>query len=82
VNGKRADIPSILLRPGDTVTIKEKDRDGEKFKAVLEASLSRPVPQWLDLNREAVEGKITQLPEREQIAVPVEEHLIVEFYSK
>ncbi|MCL2105958.1 MAG: 30S ribosomal protein S4 [Oscillospiraceae bacterium] len=82
VNGKKVDIPSCLLRAGDVVSIKEKSRDSEKIKRLVEASASRPVPAWLDLNRDAYEGKILSLPEREQIAAPVEEHLIVEFYSK
>ncbi|MBE6755924.1 MAG: 30S ribosomal protein S4 [Clostridia bacterium] len=82
VNSKKVDIPSYLLKAGDTVSIKSKSKDSEKFKAVLEANASRPVPQWLDLNKEAATAKIVTLPERDQIAAPVEEHLIVEFYSK
>lgn len=82
VNSKKVDIPSYLLKAGDTVSIKSKSKDSEKFKAVLEANASRPVPQWLDLNKEAAVAKIVTLPERDQIAAPVEEHLIVEFYSK
>ena len=82
VNSKKVDIPSYLLKAGDTVSIKSKSKDSEKFKAVLEANASRPVPQWLDLNKEAATAKIVALPERDQIGAPVEEHLIVEFYSK
>ena len=82
VNSKKVDIPSYLLKAGDTVSIKNKSKDSEKFKSVLEANASRPVPQWLDLNKEAAVAKIVALPERDQIAAPVEEHLIVEFYSK
>ncbi len=82
VNSKKVDIPSYLLKAGDTVSIKSKSKDSEKFKSVLEANASRPVPQWLDLNKEAATAKIVTLPERDQIAAPVEEHLIVEFYSK
>ncbi len=82
VNGKKVDIPSYLLKAGDVVSIKSKSKDSEKFKAVLEANASRPVPSWLDLNAEALSAKVVALPEREQIEVPVEEHLIVEFYSK
>jgi small subunit ribosomal protein S4 len=62
------------------VCIKEKSRDGEKIKALLEGGAARPVPAWLE--RGGPEGKILALPERDQIFVPVEEHLIVEFYSK
>lgn len=82
VNGKKVDIPSYLLKAGDVVSIKQKSKDSVKFKAVLEANASRPVPAWLDLNAEALSAKVVALPEREQIEVPVEEHLIVEFYSK
>ncbi|MDR1465061.1 MAG: 30S ribosomal protein S4 [Oscillospiraceae bacterium] len=82
VNGHKVDIPSYLLKAGDVVSIKEKSRESEKIQSALENNSARPVPQWLDLNREIAEAKILSLPEREQIAAPVEEHLIVEFYSK
>ena len=82
VNGKKVDIPSYLLKPGDTVGIKAKSKDSEKIKTVLDVNGARPVPQWLELNREAIEAKVLVMPDREQISVPVEEHLIVEFYSK
>ncbi len=81
VNGKKANIPSILLRAGDVITVKEGSRDSEKIKAVLETNGSRPVPQWLDKTSN-YEAKIVNLPDRDQIATPVEEQLIVEFYSK
>ncbi len=81
VNGKKVNIPSILLKAGDVITVKEGSRDSEKIKAVLEANGSRPVPQWLDKTSD-FEAKIVALPDRDQIAAPVEEHLIVEFYSK
>lgn len=82
VNGKKTDIPSYLLKAGDVVSIKEKSRNSEKIKAVIEANASRPVPKWLEGNKDNFEGKVLSLPEREDIIVPVEEHLIVEFYSK
>ena len=82
VNGKKVDIPSYLLKAGDVVSIREKSRDSEKIKAVLETNASRPVPEWLDKNGDDLTAKIVKLPDREQIEVPVEEHLIVEFYSK
>lgn len=81
VNGKKVNIPSILLRAGDVITVKEGSRDSEKIKAVLETNGSRPVPQWLDKTSN-YEAKVVNLPERDQIATPVEEQLIVEFYSK
>ena len=64
------------------LTVKDKSRDSDKLKAVIEANGSRPVPEWLDKNAEDLTAKVVKLPDREQIEVPVEEHLIVEFYSK
>jgi small subunit ribosomal protein S4 len=82
VNGKKTDIPSYLLKAGDVISIKSQSRDSAKIKEVLEANGSRPVPQWLDLNRETLECKVVNLPAREEIDAPVQEQLIVEFYSK
>ena len=82
VNGKRVNIPSYLLRDGDVIAVGEKSRSNEKIKAVVEANASRPKPQWLDLNSDALEAKVLHLPSREEIDAPIEEHLIVEFYSK
>ena len=82
VNGKKVIVAGFLLKAGDEVSIKDKSLDSDKIKATLEANASRPVPQWLALNAEAHSAKILALPTREQIMVPVEEHLIVELYSK
>ena len=82
VNGKKVNVPSYLLKAGDEIAICDKSKESSKIKETVEANASRPVPQWLDLNAEALSGKILALPTREQIMVPVEEHLIVELYSK
>ena len=82
VNGHRVDIPSYLVRAGEVISICDKSRSSEKIKAVLEANASRPKPKWLDLNGDTLEAKVLNLPSREEIDVPIEEHLIVEFYSK
>ena len=82
VNGKKVNIPSYLIKAGDEVAIADKSKESTKIKATVEANASRPAPQWLDLNAEALSAKIIALPTREQIMVPVEEHLIVELYSK
>ncbi len=82
VNGSRVDIASYLLKAGDVVTICEKSRGSEKIKAVVEANSARPVPQWIDVNRADFSAKVVALPNRDQIDAPVEEQLIVEFYSK
>ena len=82
VNGSRVDIASYLLKAGDVVSICEKSRGSEKFKAIIEANSARPVPQWIDVNRDQLSAKVIALPNRDQIDAPVEEQLIVEFYSK
>ena len=82
VNGSRVDIASYLLKAGDVVSICEKSRGSEKIKAVVEANSARPVPQWIDIDREKLAVKVISLPERDQIDAPVEEQLIVEFYSR
>ena len=82
VNGKRVDIASYLLKAGDVVSICEKSRGSEKIKAVLEANGSKPTPEWIDVDREALSAKVVNLPTREQIEAPVDEQLIVEFYSR
>ena len=82
VNGKRVNIPSYLVKAGDVVAIGEKSRGSEKIKAVVEACSARPKPEWLSVNADTLEAKVINLPTREQIDAPIEEHLIVEFYSK
>ena len=82
VNGKKVDVPSYLLKVGDVVSVKDNSKDSVKIKEVLEANASRPVPAWLDKDAENLSAKVAKLPDREEMAVPVEEHLIVEFYSK
>ena len=82
VNGKRVDIASYLLKAGDVVSICEKARGLEKIKSVVEANSAHPVPQWLDVDRDALSAKVIALPNRDQIDIPVEEQLIVELYSK
>lgn len=82
VNGRKVDIPSYLCKAGETLSIRKHSLESDKFVSVLEANASRPVPQWLDADGENHTAVVTALPERDQILVPVEEHLIVEFYSK
>lgn len=82
VNGKRVDIASYLLKAGDVITVCEKAKSSEKFKAIAEANDGRPNPQWMDVNRGNFEVKVINLPDREAIDTPVDEQLIVEFYSK
>jgi len=82
INGKKCDIPSYLTRIGEVIGMKQKSRENEKIKEVLSNNAARPVVKWLDRDSDKVEAKIIALPERSDIDVPVEEHLIVEFYSK
>ena len=82
VNGHRVDIASYLVKAGDVITVCEKSRGLEKIKAVIEANSARPVPTWIDVNRDDLSAKIVSLPNRDQIDAPVEEQLFVEFYSR
>jgi small subunit ribosomal protein S4 len=82
VNGKKVNIPSYQVKPGDVIALKEKSRGSEKFKAVIEANGSRVTPQWLDVNRDTIETKVLRLATREDVDLLVEEHYIVELYSK
>lgn len=80
VNGRKADIPSMTLAVGDVIQLKDKSKTSDKFKAFSEAA--RTAPSWLEVNLEKMEGKITALPVRDNIDLPIEEHLIVELYSR
>ena len=82
VNGKKCNIPSLLLKEGDIVAVAEKLRTTESTKTIVEANSGRPVPTWLDLQRENLTAKVARLPQREEIDLDVEEQLIVELYSK
>ena len=82
VNGKKVNIPSYLCKGGEVIAVKEGSRSSEKFKAIMEANASKPIPKWLDLDRNTLQGRVINLPAREDIDLPVEEHLIVELYSK
>jgi len=82
VNGKKANIPSILLNVGDVVAVKEKFRNSEKLKSILEITGGKVVPNWLEFDAENLTGKVVSLPTREEIDLPIREHLIVELYSK
>ena len=82
VNGRRVNIPSYLVKVGQTVSMNDGSRQMDKMKAIVEANGSRPIPKWLDLNRDALAAKVVASPEREDIDLPIEETLIVELYSK
>ena len=82
VNGKKANIPSMLLKAGDVIAVSEGSKTNEKIKAIIEANSARPVPKWLDSDRNTMTGRYVELPKREDIDLEIAEHLIVELYSK
>ena len=82
VNGKKVDIPSYIVKAGDVITVREIKKENSTIKANVEANAARPVPAWLELNNETLSGKVVRLASREDVDIPVEEHLIVELYSK
>ena len=82
VNGKQVNIPSYLVKAGDTVEIKEKCKGSQRYKDILEVTGGRLIPEWLEFDAEALKGTVKELPTREMIDVPVNEVLIVELYSK
>ncbi len=82
VDGHKTDIPSYLVKPGQTITIKDTSRGLDKIKNSLEANGSRPAPKWLDFDKNTLTAKVVSVPAREDIDLPIEEHLIVELYSK
>ena len=81
VNGKKVDIPSYLVKTGETVALAEKSHSIDKIKGSLEANASRVVPKWLDFDAKNMVAKVVAVPQREDIDLPIEEHLIVELYS-
>lgn len=82
VNGKRVDIPSYLVKVGEVITLKDKTKNSDRMKEIVEANSSRVVPKWLDVNKDTLTGKVVSLSDREDIDYEVQEHLIVELYSK
>ena len=83
VNGKKVNIPSFLVKPGDVVEVAEKSRSSVKFKRLTgEDAIMVTLPQWLEREKNTLKGTVTKMPAREDIDMPIEEHLIVELYSK
>ena len=82
VNGKQGNIPSYLVKAGDVIEIKEKNKGSQRYKDILEVTGGRLVPEWLESDQENLKGTVKELPAREAIDVPVNEMLIVELYSK
>ena len=82
VNGKQVNIPSYLVKAGDQIEIKEAKKSSQRYKDILEVTGGRLVPEWLDVDQEALKGTVKEVPARDAIDVPVNEMLIVELYSK
>lgn len=82
VNGKPVQIPSYLIKAGDVIEVREKAKSLQRYKDILEVTAGRLVPEWMDVDQEALKGTVKELPTREMIDVPVNEMLIVELYSK
>ena len=82
VNGKRLDIPSYRVKVGDVITLKETTKSSDRIKDIVEANSTRAIPKWLDMDKNTLTGKVIALAQREDIDFEVEEHLIVELYSK
>ena len=82
VNGKRVNIPSFQVKPGDVVAVCEKSRTTTKFKSLLEENGKKACPKWIEKANDAFEGKVVAMPARDDIDYEVAEHLIVELYSK
>lgn len=82
VNDRKVNIPSYQVRPNDVIAVREKSKESPRFKEIAAAAAHRIVPAWLSANPASLEGQVLALPTREQIDVQVEEHLIVELYSR
>ena len=82
VNGRKVDIPSYQVKAGDTVTVREKSRNIPFIQEALQALESRGAPRWIEVDPKAFQGVVKELPQRDDITIPIEEHLIVELYSK
>jgi len=82
VNGKSVDVPSYLVKAGDVIAVRENRKNNGAIKAAAESEAARPVPTWLEKDVEKLSGKVVRLAAREDIDIPVEEHLIVELYSR
>ena len=82
VNGRKVNIPSYLVKAGDVITVREIKKDNGAIKQNIEANESKVVPEWLEMDQDKLSGKVVRLATREDVDLPVEEHLIVELYSK
>ena len=82
LNGKKVNIPSILVKVGDVITVRDESKKSEKFKTLTEEISTRLSPKWLEVDKENLTAKVVAIPTKEDVDFPIEEHLIVELYSK
>jgi small subunit ribosomal protein S4 len=82
IDGKRVDIPSYLTKVGEAIEVCEKSRKSPRFKEILDITGSKVVPKWIEVDQENLKGRVVALPARDDVDLPVQEHLIVELYSK
>ncbi len=82
IDGRRASIPSMLVKPGAVISVAEKSRKIARIAGALETLESRSVPQWVEINKESFEGTVKSMPVREDITMPIQEQLIVEWFSR
>jgi small subunit ribosomal protein S4 len=82
VNGQKVNIPSYLVKVGDVIAVSDKSKSSPKIKAISEIAGGKAIPKWLEFDAENLSGKVVALPAREDIDLPIKEHLIVVLYSK
>jgi small subunit ribosomal protein S4 len=82
INGRKVNIPSYQVRPGDVIEVREKSRNVAAITEAMDAVVRRGMPQWLELDKDAMRGSIRTLPVRDDITMPIQENQIIEFYSK
>jgi len=82
VNGRKVDIPSYLLKPGDIIEVRQKSRELDVIKAAMEGAKKRSIPSWLALDEANLRGRVVTLPTKEELPIPVQEQLVVAIYSR
>ncbi|MFC2165519.1 30S ribosomal protein S4 [Acidobacteriota bacterium] len=82
INGRKVASPSILVKKGDVLSYRDRSANHDEFKAIVEYNKNKTVPGWLEVDREKMEAHVLTFPTREEVGIPIEEHLIVELYSR
>ena len=82
IKDRKASVPSILVDKGDVISFREKSKNNDEYKAIVESNKTKTIPGWIQVDSEKMEAQILNFPTREDVTLPVEEHLVVELYSK